>query len=95
MGVDRGGMLTAGFGFPAAGSCRQPPPAPRLVHARAVARSWSSWRPFSPPWLPTARARSLAAAVGTGDVAQEPVDELWWKEGAPVQSLEIECKGCV
>ncbi|CAM9644473.1 unnamed protein product, partial [Hapterophycus canaliculatus] len=36
---------------------------------------------------------SLAAAIDTNDVAQHSVDELWWEEGAAVQSLEIACKG--
>lgn len=48
------------------------------------------------PWLSTSGlARSAAIDSVVGGAEQQPaVDELWWEEGAPVQSLEIACR-CV
>lgn len=69
---------------------------------RACFRRETRWRRPSvdnnngSPWLSTT-GLALSAAVDSsidGSEQQSAVDELWWEEGAPVQSLEIACR-CV
>lgn len=55
------------------------------VHARTAVL-----RVQRPPWLSLECAGSKLFSAP--DAYEAPADDLWWAEGAPVQSLQIACR---